>query len=400
MPAENNDKPVTRKLKVLHLITQFAVGGATEPAITTCRLLSDAGYATRILAGETDPGQETLHEYAKSAGVRVETLASMRRSIHPIHDYRCYIDLVKYMRLHKFDIVHTHSSKAGFLGRMAAAKASVPVILHNIHGWGHHDNMGRSARMVYVHAERTAAKVTDRLLVVANANAEKGLKDGIGTRDQYETVYNGIDLDRFIQVDVDVPQLKDSLGIPKDAMVVGTVSRLAPQKAPDDFLRMAAHIHASAPHVHFVYVGGGPLEKQFTATIAELGLGNVVHALGYRSDVPELLRVFDVFVLTSLWEGLPIVFAQAMCANLPIVATNVDGAPEAIKDGVNGFLVQPKKPIEQATRVLELLLNSTLRKSMGSAGAARVADQFAERSMVNHIQRIYDEIARSKGIID
>ena len=320
-------------LKVLHLITHFAVGGATEPTITTCQYLDPMRFQAMILSGVTDAGQQTMLPQAEAAGVTVEILPSLHRSIRPGPDRRAYRDLVAWMRNGGWDIIHTHGSKAGVLGRLAAREVGVPVIIHNVHGWGHHGHMHPLLRRLYVLAERRAARVTDRFILDATANRDKGLADGIGRRDQYVTVYNGIDIGRFRDIASDAGALREALGIPRDAPVVGTVGRLAPQKAPDDFVRMAAAIHAQRPETHFVFVGGGPLQEQTEAQIQDAGLEAVMHLLGYRNDVPELLRVFDIFALTSLWEGLPRVFAQAMCASLPIVATHVDGAAEAIREG-------------------------------------------------------------------
>jgi glycosyltransferase involved in cell wall biosynthesis len=386
-------------LRVLHLITHFAVGGATEPTITTCQYLDPAQFEGVILSGVTDPDQQTMLPQATAAGVTVEILPSLRRAIRPRQDRKAFRDLVAWMQKDHWDIVHTHGSKAGVLGRLAAAKAGVPIIIHNVHGWGHHGHMNPLARRFYVLAERRAARVTDRFILDATANRDKGLSDGIGRHGQYVTVYNGIDIERFRDVTVDRAALRTSLGIPLDAPVVGTVGRLAPQKAPDDFVRMAAAIHAQRPDAHFVFVGGGPLEEQIVAQIQDAGLGSVVHLLGYRNDVPELLRVFDVFALTSLWEGLPRVFAQAMCARLPIVATHVDGAAEAIREGENGFLVPARRPDEQAERVLRLLNDPARRESMGRRGLDLVFPQFCERQMVRRIEEIYLECAREKNLI-
>ena len=388
-----------RKLKILHLITHFAVGGATEPTITACRYLNPTYFTSSILCGVTDADQDTMLPHAHAMGVTVEVLPSLKHPMRPGPDGTAYRDLLRWMQGGQWDILHTHGSKAGILGRLAAAKAGIPVIIHNVHGWGHHGHMHPAMRNLYIFAERYAARLTDRFIVDAGANREKGLADGIGYPDQYVTVYNGIDIDRFRNVTVDTVALKASLGIPSSAPVVGTVGRLAAQKAPDDFVRMAAAIHRQQPDVHFVFVGGGPLDRQIQADISNAGLQDVVHLLGYRDDVPELLRIFDVFVLTSLWEGLPRVFAQAMCAGLPIVATEVDGAAEAIRDGENGFLVPPGQPLFQAERVIELLQDPALRAAMGRRGLELVYPQFCEREMVRRIEEIYWECAQAKHLV-
>lgn len=386
------------RLKVLHIITHFAVGGATEPTITTCQYLDRARFEAVILSGETEPGQGTMLPQAQAAGVAVHVLPSLHRPIRPLADYRAYRDLTAWIADGKWDVVHTHGSKAGALGRLAAKKAGVPIIIHNVHGWGHHGHMSRPMRWFYIQAERRVARITDRFLTDASANIAKGLADGIGRPEQYVTVYNGIDIARFRDANVDRNALRAEFGIPPDAPVIGTIGRLAAQKAPDDFVRMASHIHAARPDAHFVWVGGGPLEADTLARIQAAGLQNAVHLLGYRSDIPALLRIFDIFTLTSLWEGLPRVFAQAMCARLPIVATHVDGAAEAITDGENGYLIAPQRPQAQADLILTLLSDPALCRKLGECGLRRADPQFNEQHMVHQISEIYLSLARQKGI--
>lgn len=386
-------------LKVVHVITHLALGGATETVLTTCRLADSSRFDMSVLSGATARDEATLEAAAHREGVVLHQLPSLTRAIRPPADWRAYRDLVAWLRRARPDIVHTHGSKAGFLARLAARAAGVPVVVHTVHGWGHHARQRPLVRRAYVALERHAARKTDCLIAVAAANRDAGLADGIGTPSQYEIIHSCIDIAAFRDVDVDVPALRAALGIPLGAAVVGTIGRLAPQKAPQDFVRMAALVHAARPDAHFVWVGGGPLEPAMRGWIAQAGLSDVVHLLGYRDDVPQLLRALDVFALTSLWEGLPRVFAQAMCAALPIVATSVDGAPEAITHGENGFLVAPQDMETMAAHILTLLDNPALRAAMGRHGQARAAFQFDERRMVQQIEALYLRLARDKGLL-
>lgn len=383
---------------MLHFITHLALGGATETVLTCCQR-SEFPARPAILCGATSAQEATLAAEAERMGIAVHQFPGLSRSINPLSDVLALRSLMNWMRRGQWDVIHTHGSKAGILGRRAAAAAGVPIIVHTVHGWGHHTQQNPLVRRLYVQAERQAATITDRIIVVADANREKGLADGIGQRGQYETIHSGIDIARFRDVHVDAALLRDSLGIPRNAPVVGTVGRLAKQKAPEDFVKMAAIIHGQMPDAHFVFVGGGPLQAQVESQVAEAGLQTFVHLLGYRSDVPELLRVFDVFALTSLWEGLPRVFAQAMCASLPIVATHVDGAAEAVRVGENGYLVPPRRPQEQAKLVLQLLNDMALSRKMGRRGLDLVDPQFCELAMVRRIEEIYMECARAKNLV-
>ena len=388
------------RLRVLHIITHLAVGGATKNALAICHLSDPAQFDCALLCGATSHRETAMEGTAHSMDVPLHTLPSLRRPIQPFSDRKAYRKLVDWLRAHPWDVVHTHGSKAGILGRMAAAAAGVPVIVHTVHGWGHHERQRALVRRLYVEAERRAARVSDRLIVVADASREKGLADGIGVCEQYVTIRGGIDIARCRDISVDRAALRAELGIPIHAPVVGTVSRLASQKAPGDFVRMAALVRARQPDAHFVFVGGGPLDKKVRALADAASLSHQMHWLGYRHDVPELLRVFNVFVLNSLWEGLPAVFPQAMCAGLPSVATQVGGAAEAITDGENGFLVPPRQPQAAAERVLQLLTDAALCYAMGQNGLLRVDPQFNERHMVAQISDLYLSLAREKGLLE
>ncbi len=386
------------RLKVLHIITHLAVGGATKNLLALCRLSDRARFAPAVLCGATASDEAMLDGAREGGGIAVHTLPRLRRALSPLADYAAYRDMVHWLRAHPFDIVHTHGSKAGVLGRLAASEAGVPVIVHTVHGWGHHARQHPLVRGFYINAERRAASITDRLIVVADTDREQGLADRIGSPRQYQTVRPGIDIPRFRDVPRDPAAAKAGLGLPADALVVGTVSRLAAQKAPLDFVRMAALVHARRPHVHFVFVGGGPLAGPMAEAVRAAGLTDVVHLVGYRDDVPQLLRALDIFVLNSLWEGLPAVFAQAMCAALPIVATRAGGSSEAVIDGENGFLTTPGDPDMLAERVLSLLDAPALRREMGARGLSLVDPLFSEQRMVQQIEELYLRLAQDKGL--
>jgi glycosyltransferase involved in cell wall biosynthesis len=303
--------------------------------------------------------------------------------------------MVRLIRSGRYDIVHTHSSKAGILGRWAAYLAGAPVIVHTVHGWGHHDRQHPLVRRLYIVLEQLTQRITARLIVVSPRNIQKGLADGIAAPEKYVTIRSGIDVGRFRQPSRPRDVIRDELGVPRGAPVVGTVTRLSPQKAPLDFISGAAQVAARRGDVHFVLVGDGPLRPAVEARLAELGLAERVHLTGLRRDIPDLMHSFDVFALTSLWEGLPRVLPQAMVTGLPVVATAVDGNAEVVADGVNGYLTPPGDPGAMATALLELLENPALSRSMGDAGRAR-AGEFDVRRMVSDIAALY-RVLLAKG---
>jgi glycosyltransferase involved in cell wall biosynthesis len=385
-----SEKRAKQPARVLHLITHFAVGGATEVVLNLCHHANPQRFAMTVLAGRTGDKEQNWVAEAQARGVKVTTLPRLRRSLHPLWDFGAYRALVGWLRENPQEIVHTNGSKAGILGRLAAAKAGVPVILHTVHGWGHHAYMRPAQRAFYIALERRAARVTTRLITVCHANREKGLRDGIGKPEQYTVVYNGIDVPRFQQAGMEAGKLRLSLGIAEDAPVVGTVGRLAPQKAPEDFLKVADRVRRRCPNAKFLYVGGGPQQAWFTAEIRRLGLEPTVLPLGYRRDVPELMHLFDVFLLTSLWEGLPLVIQQAMCAGRPCVATAVDGTPEVVIEGETGYLAAPRDVETLTQRVTELLCSEETRRRMGQAARARAVPRFGLPAMARRMEELYE----------
>jgi glycosyltransferase involved in cell wall biosynthesis len=257
--------------------------------------------------------------------------------------------------------------------------------------------MGKAVRAIYVAFERRAARASTRIITVSDSTMRKGLADRIGRPDQYVVIGPGIEIDPFLRSDADPAALRRQLGIPEGAVVVGTVSRLAPQKAPMDFLGVARHFRDSDPPVRFVFVGGGPQEPEFRREITRMGLDDIVVATGYRSDIPALITVFDIFLLNSLWEGLPAVIMEAMAAGLPIVATAVDGTPEIVEEGVTGYLAEPHDTAAMAERIRALALQPELRRRLGEAGAHRADPAFRIDEMVRTVCALYEELVAAQA---
>jgi glycosyltransferase involved in cell wall biosynthesis len=319
------------------------------------------------------------------------------REISPLKDVRALLALYRHIRRGRYAVVHTHSSKAGVLGRWAAWLARTPVIVHTVHGWGHHDRQHPLVRHLFIWLERASQRITDKLIVVSPRNIEKGLADGIANPDKYVTIRSGIELDRFGHPQVSPQETRAALGIPLGAPVVGSVTRLSPQKAPLDFVRAASIVAQSVPEAWFVMVGDGPLRAEVKALAAELGLTDRLVLTGLRRDVPELLAAFDLFALSSLWEGLPRVLPQAMATGLPIVATAIDGNAEAVSSGENGLLVPAGEPAALAQAIVELLRNPSQAAQMGQFGRTHVSE-FGARKMVGEIAELYTQQLAQKGL--
>ncbi len=364
----------------------------------TAAMLNRERYDVTVLCGPQTGPEGSLMEQVREFGVPLVVESSLVREVRPARDLVALWRLGRFIRHGRYDIVHTNSSKAGILGRWAAWLAGVPVIVHTVHGWGHHDRQPPPVRAFYVTLERLTLFITDRLIAVSPRNVEKGLRDGIGREKDYVVIRSGIELDRFGHPSVSRSEVRALLGIPANARVVGSVTRLSPQKAPLDMVRAMSMVAHELPEARFVIVGDGPLRGQVELLAADLGLSSKLVLTGLRRDVPELMAAFDIFVLSSLWEGLPRVLPQAMASGLPIVATAVDGNAEAVCDGVNGLLVPPGDPTAMARAVVSLLRDPERAAQMGAAGRSRVAE-FGARLMVERVAALYEELLAEKGLL-
>lgn len=388
-----------RPVRVLHIITRMIVGGAQENTMLSCALIDRARFPSEIVCGPETGSEGELHTETAARGVRIRIEPSLIRAIRPWKDLAALVRLTRLLRRERFDVVHTHSSKAGIVGRIAARLAGTPVVIHTVHGWAFNPGQPRHVFMVYVWLERLCARWCRDLIVVAEADREEGLQLGIGRKEQYRLIRSGIEVEAYRDVEITRAAARARLGIPAEAFVVGSVGRLSPQKAPLDLLAAFEVLAKARPEAHLVIVGDGPLRRAVEARVAAAGLTGRVHLPGLRRDVPDLLRAFDVFTLASHWEGLPRVFPQAMAAGLPIVATRVDGAPDAIVPGETGFLVEVGDTSAFGARLVEVAADPARAHTMGEAGRARV-EAFSALGMVAELAKRYEPYGRTEDDCD
>lgn len=380
-------------LRVCHLITQLELGGAQQNTLYTVGHLDRAAFAPSLIAG---PGGILDDDARALSGVVFETCPWLARPVHPWRDARALADLVARLRRLAPHVVHTHSSKAGILGRVAAAIAGVPVIVHTVHGWGFTPNQSPAVRRAFVLAERAVTGLTDQLVAVSRANARLGEQERVAPASSFAIIHSGIELARFRQVGLG-RALRAQLGLAAGTPLVGMVACLKPQKAPDDFVRVAALVAAERPDARFVVAGDGEERPALLALIREHGLGERVTLLGWRRDTEEVIGALDVLVLTSLHEGLPRVVPEAMAAGKPVVATAVDGTPEAVVPGETGYLRAPRDVAGMAQDVLALLADEPLRVRMGLR-ANRLVLPWDIDEMVRAQERLYTGLAERRGL--
>jgi glycosyltransferase involved in cell wall biosynthesis len=369
---------------VLHLITHLDHGGAQDNTLLTVAGLDRRRYRVDLVAG---PG--ALEDKAREVADRCVVLPYFGRSLWSLGDLRASVAL--WRQVGGYDVVHTHGSKAGILGRLVARARRVPAVIHTIHGFPVHDYMPRRRRQVLLAVERAAARCADRIVCVCDANANEALTLGVARPEQVRVVVSGVPSDLVRSGSGD--RVRRELDIPAGAPVVGTITRLMEQKAPLDFVAAARRVLEDAPDAHALLVGDGPLRGQVMATAAGIPR---LHLLGFRTDVPDVLAAMDVVAFSSLWEGLGRALTEAVLVGKPVVATAVNGVPDLVIDGRTGYLTRAGRPEELAARILEILALPDRGAAMGTAGAAGLATRFEVDEMVTGLDAVYQEALRDR----
>jgi glycosyltransferase involved in cell wall biosynthesis len=377
--------------KVVHIITKMELGGAQQNTLFTAENLDRKRFQAHVLAG---PGGELFDE-ARTFG-RFRLVPDLVREVRPLQDLKAFLQIKTILEHIKAAppsapvIVHTHSSKAGILGRLAARAAGMPVIIHSIHGYGFNDYQPAPVRWLYILLERLCSRVTSFFIAVSQANIDRGLSLGLFTPDRVRLIRSGIDIGQFKNPAVARPEMRRQLGLPQDAPVVIMVACLKQQKSPLDYARVCSRIAACLPDAHFLLAGDGELRSALETELQSLHLADRFHLLGWQRDIPSLLHASDVLVLTSRWEGLPRVIPQAMSAGLPVVVTRADGSPEAVRQGQTGFVFKPGDIAGMAEKTSYLLENPEQSRRMGQAAQALVAE-FDMYKMVADQEALYCE---------
>ncbi len=376
-------------IKVAHVVTRLDFGGAQQNTLATLRGLDRARFDAVLVCGA---GGFFDAEVRADRGLRALFVGSLSREISPLRDLRALVALWRIFRSERPQIVHTHSSKAGILGRLAAALAGVPIVVHTYHGFGFHDRQHPLLKAVYVLLERACARVTARLVYVSRANAEYAQRHGLGRAADALVIRSGVKLSDF-PARVDAAELKMSAGIGRHKPVVVSIGNLKPQKNAADFVSAAAKVCERIPEARFVFLGDGPQRRTLEARAFALGLEGKVLFLGWRRDGAKWLAASDVFALTSLWEGLPRSLVEALRSGLPAVCYATDGVVDVLRDGENGFLVPPGDVDAFARRLALLLEDAPLRRRLGAAAASSIGPEFDVDAMVRAQENLYERLA-------
>jgi glycosyltransferase involved in cell wall biosynthesis len=384
--------------KILHIITRLDMGGSAQNTLYSCKELSHKYeiilvHGLSLESGMTDLEKKVVEEgieTAKKQGVKVILLPPLVRSIRPIKDLKALFALVWLIVKEKPDIVHTHSSKGGLLGRLAAKLCGVSPIIHTPHGHVFYGHFGAIASKVFLWIERIFSKFTDRLVALTRGEKDDYIEMSVCSPEKIVTIHSGVDIRQFLHTNGNLAEQKRSLGLGPKEPVIGFVGWLLPIKGPEYLLRAMDYVWPEQPETTLVMVGKGDLDVDLRAEALRKNVNGKVKFLGWRQDINELMSVFDVFVLPSQNEGMGRVIVEAMAAGKPVVASRVGGIPDLVEDGQTGYLVPPANEKELADAILKILKDRDQAKLMGQRGK-EYCRQFSLEAMITKLDDLYSD---------
>lgn len=380
-------------MRICHVITRMIVGGAQENTLLTIRGHLEKGHEVELATGFS-PGREgKLLENGEYGSFPVVEFPDLVREISPYHDIKAYFALKKYFRKNQFDVVHTHSSKAGIIGRLAAWAAGVPVVVHTVHGQAFHPYQSRLKNLLFIALERFAAKRCHKIYAVAQAMIDQCVASRVAGPDKYMVVYSGMDTAAFDRARRD-DDLREKLGIPANAPTVVTVARLFAQKGYEYVIPAAEKVLQKRPDTHFLFVGDGPMYDELTGKLREKNILSNFHFAGLvpPAEVAAYIAQADMLWHLSLHEGLPRAVVQALAVGIPAVGFALDGTPEVIINGQTGFLTAAEDVDAVAEYAVKLLDDPELCRTLGENGKKRVLEQFDWRRMSDILEHEYEEL--------
>jgi len=384
-------------MKICHVITRMIVGGAQENTLLTIRSHVEKGYDVTLVTGPS-PGREgELLQRMSVPGLKVVVFPELVRELSPMQDLKAALKLRSFFRRERFDVVHTHSSKAGIVGRWSAHSAGVPVVVHTVHGQAFHPHEKPWKNKLYILLERFAARYSCRIFAVAQAMIDQCVAAKVAPREKYKVVYSGMDMGAFSSAKRD-PELRAKLNIPENAKVIVSIARLFPLKGYEFAFPALKEVLKSAPDTVYLIIGDGPEYDRCHAKLERDGIAEAVRFAGLipPDKVPEYLAQGDLLWHLSLREGLPRAAVQALAEGIPVIGFALDGTPEVVLNGETGYAVTPENISEVVARTLELWNDPERRRQMGAAGKALVLERFDHRRMGDILEQEYLELLQEK----
>ncbi|MBL7153807.1 MAG: glycosyltransferase family 4 protein [Phycisphaerae bacterium] len=393
-------------MKVVHIITRLILGGAQENTLITCKLLAERGHEVTLITGPALGPEGELFEQTRGAGYKTIVVDKLRRAINPLNDVPSYSAIKKVLRQLQPDVVHTHSAKAGILGRYAgwALKGKWvkdrPAVVHTIHGLAFHPYQSNLLNKFYIAVEKAVAKRTDAFISVADAMTNQALAAGIGSCEKFTTAYSAIEEQAFLEP---IPkeqrvEFRVKHGISADAVVIVTVARLFELKGHDYIIESAKELSKRFDNCAWLFVGDGNLADSYKQQVRELGLADRVKFTGLLppTEIPLAIQSSDILVHCSLREGLARTLPQAMLCARPAVSFDVDGAGEVVNENT-GRLIEPKNVEQLIEACAELIEDAELRAKLGQQGRDSVKEKFAPETMVDVIEAVYNRLLGAQG---
>lgn len=382
-------------MKILHVVGDSKFGGDSVIICRLAQLAQSLGWQVEVLT--TDP---TFQEFLRKVNISVVPLEAIWREIRPFQDLQGVYRLYRFLKSENYTIVHTHTSKGGFVGRLAARLANVPIILHTVHGFAFHEQSSPSALRFYATLERLAANLCDLIVTLTEFHRQWALELGIGNKDKIVTIANGISPKR-VQTSLPLEQVRHFWGVNQDEMVILSAARLAPQKGIEYLIDAIPFLikHLNRPF-RIVLAGDGPLSSQLEDRVKNLGVQKYVIFLGFRSDVGDLLAASDIVVIPSLWEGLSISLLEAMAAGKPIITTTIGSNIELLSNRENALLISPKDSQALAQAIIELAQNPELLHNLSTEAKALFESSYSEERMLQKYKEVYLKLLEQKGIAD
>lgn len=375
---------MNNKIKLLHIITHLPIGGAQDNTLYTIELLNKKKYDISLCCNLNG---ELVGRAKKIKDIKLINIPFLSRDLNLINDTRAFFALYKIIKKENYDIIHTHSSKAGFLGRIVSKINKVPIIIHTVHGFPFNDFMNFFKKNFYILIEKSLANWTDVLITVSNLNKKKIIDLGISKKDKIYNIYSGIDLKIFDKKND--RRFKKELKLEDNEMLIGAVGRLSDQKDPITLISAFNLVIKEIPNAHLVFVGDGPLRNKITKMIKKLKLTSKVDLIGNRDNPWHVYHSLDLFVMSSIYEGLGRSITEALSCGVPVVCTAVEGVPEIVKNGETGFLVEPRDIEGLANSIIHSLRNLSDAKKIASEGRRFVHENFDVNKMVQEIDLVY-----------
>ncbi len=388
-------------MKIVHIITRLILGGAQENTLITCKLLAERGHDVTLITGPAIGPEGELFNQTKNEKYNVIVVPKMIRAICPLYDTISYFQIKRLLGRLKPDIVHTHSAKAGILGRFAAHRLkgkwqeNIPAVVHTIHGLAFHPYQNRWLNKFYIAVEKSAAKRTEFFISVADAMTEQTLTAGIGEKEKYVTAYSAIEEDDFLKP---IPQeerksFRLKYGIPEDTIILVTIARLFMLKGHKYIIESARQLSKQFENAVWLFVGDGNLADHFKEQVRQFDLDEKIKFTGLLppSQIPLAIQSSDILVHCSLREGLARTLPQAMLCGKPAISFDVDGAKEVVNEDT-GRLIEPKSVEQLTTACAELVKDKDLRDKLGRTGRESVKEKFAPETMVDTIEAVYRKL--------